>query len=846
MISVSLVKFAMMRISLITIFALGVILSPSLLLAQPGSLDPTLGLVSTASQNGIVRSVAVQPDGKIIIGGNFNEINGLTRLNVARLNVDGSVDAGFTTSVAGLRVFTVSLQADNKILISGVFTSVNGISRNGIARLNSNGTVDMSFNPTGLPNNAVVQHHVIHSSGKLYVGARYEGGINRIFRLNSDGTLDQSFSTVNPETLNGGTLFKFAVQPDGKVIVAGLFSVNNNSTSIDGIIRINADGSRDLSFNGTNGPAAGLRNFGACAIQPDGKILFSRIAGGAGIQIFRLQPDGSVDTGFICPMTGGTIYSIIPQSDGKMVLAGLISTSNITSRGIVRINPDGSFDTAFNAASPDFNSFGALWDAKLTSDGKIVGGGGINNISQGLRVLIRVFNGATTDPVPPTPTLTSLSLTSTSVGTLPLSLTLTGSNFTAAGATVHWTSSTGTVVLTPSMISATQLTIQVPATLLSSAGTVSITVRNTATGTPSAALPFTINNPAPTLNSLSPTTAIAGSGSQTLTLTGTNFVPTSQVLVNGSTVATTFVSATQIRITLPAILTTIVRTLSIAVSTPAPGGGTTAPQVFTVTAAPEPPTPCSTVTTVAGSNSGYADGTGAAAQFASPRDVTTDGTSIFIADLGNYRIRKIDRTTGAVITLAGSSYGYTDGISTTAKFAAPSGIATDGINIFVADGLNECIRKITIATGEVTTLAGNGQNGYVDGIGKDARFSSPKCVATDGTSVFVTENSNCIRRITIATGEVTTFAGSRSGGYADGIGTAAQFSAPFGMTTDGTNIFVIDANNKRIRKIAIATGMVTTLSGSGAYGYVDGMGTTAQFTNPQGITTDGTKCICDR
>jgi sugar lactone lactonase YvrE len=176
-------------------------------------------------------------------------------------------------------------------------------------------------------------------------------------------------------------------------------------------------------------------------------------------------------------------------------------------------------------------------------------------------------------------------------------------------------------------------------------------------------------------------------------------------------------------------------------------------------------------------------------------------------------------------------------------FDRPVGIAIDGGNLYVADTDNYRIRKIVIATGEVTTLAGNGMDNHDDGTGTAARLSYPSGIAADGSgNLYVAQTSNDrIRKIAIATGEVTTLAGSTYG-YADGTGTAAQFNYPFSIAADRSgNLYVADTYNNRIRKIVIATGAVTTLAGSGVLGYADGLGTAARFNWPSGITIVGGK-----
>ncbi|MBI5206224.1 MAG: Ig-like domain-containing protein, partial [Candidatus Firestonebacteria bacterium] len=253
------------------------------------------------------------------------------------------------------------------------------------------------------------------------------------------------------------------------------------------------------------------------------------------------------------------------------------------------------------------------------------------------------------------------------------------------------------------------------------------------------------------------------------------------------------------------------------------------------------------VTTLAGSagNSGSTDGTGTGAKFYYPFEITTDGTNLFVSDYYNHTIRKIVISTGVVTTIAGSAgnSGSTDATGTAARFYNPSGITTDGTNLFVSDNTgNHTIRKIVISTGVVTTLAGSGISGSTDGIGTSARFYNPKGITTDGTNLFVCDGNHTIRKIVISTGVVTTIAGSASiSGSTDGTGTAARFYWPTGITTDGINLFVADQSNAAIRKIIISTGVVTTIAGSaGSYGSTDGTGTAAKFYAPGGITTDGT------
>lgn len=258
------------------------------------------------------------------------------------------------------------------------------------------------------------------------------------------------------------------------------------------------------------------------------------------------------------------------------------------------------------------------------------------------------------------------------------------------------------------------------------------------------------------------------------------------------------------------------------------------------------------VTTFAGSSgfSGLVDGIGSAARFNLPQGMTTDGTYLYVADYLNNAIRRIDPATQTVTIFAGSATGasgYANGVGTAALFFRPYDITNDGTSLYVTE-FNGCmIRKIDIATATVSTFAGTGvcQSPSVDGTGTAATFDSPQGITTDGTSLFVTENT-VVRRINIASQVVTKFAGSTSVvvGHVDATGTAARFNNLEGITTDGTSLYVVDQYYQDIRKIDIGTAAVTSFAGN--YTNIttttstDGTGIAATFYKPIGITTDGT------
>ncbi|HTJ51941.1 MAG TPA: IPT/TIG domain-containing protein [Cyclobacteriaceae bacterium] len=253
-------------------------------------------------------------------------------------------------------------------------------------------------------------------------------------------------------------------------------------------------------------------------------------------------------------------------------------------------------------------------------------------------------------------------------------------------------------------------------------------------------------------------------------------------------------------------------------------------------------TPDGVISTLAGSGSAdYADGTGTAASFNGPFGVAVDAVgNVFVADTYNHRIRKIT-VDGIVSTLAGNGDSdFADGTGTEARFSYPTGVAVDASgNVYVAEIGNYRIRKIT-AEGVVSTLAGSGASGSDDGIGTDAQFNAPLALTVDASGIVYVADKHRIRKVS-ADGIVSTVAGSSSG-FSDGAGSAAQFNTPSGIVVDSSgNIYISDTDNNRIRMMT-SGGVVSTLAG-GTIGYAEGTGTEAQFSSPFGITIDVTSNI---
>lgn len=251
------------------------------------------------------------------------------------------------------------------------------------------------------------------------------------------------------------------------------------------------------------------------------------------------------------------------------------------------------------------------------------------------------------------------------------------------------------------------------------------------------------------------------------------------------------------------------------------------------------------VTTIAGSgNAAYADGTGTGASFSAPRGVALDTkNNLYVSDSDNNRIRYVTQA-GVVTTFAGSGAGgYLEGTGTGAIFFGPRGLlVVAGGDLYVCDTDNHVIRKIT-PQGVTSLVAGNPGNGaYSDGSGAGAYFNLPVGISVDPNNLLYIGDlgNNRIRLLTLA-GVVTTLAGSGTATFADGTGTGASFDAPRGLAVDNLgNVWVTDTANQRIRKVTQA-GVVTTIAGSGTAAFADGTGAAASFNLPRGVAVDNNR-----
>jgi DNA-binding beta-propeller fold protein YncE len=232
--------------------------------------------------------------------------------------------------------------------------------------------------------------------------------------------------------------------------------------------------------------------------------------------------------------------------------------------------------------------------------------------------------------------------------------------------------------------------------------------------------------------------------------------------------------------------------------------------------------------------------------------IDLSGTFALVAYRGSNRINRISIDTGSLSVLAGSGRkSYADGVGSVASFNNPSGIAIDPSSTFalIADQGNNRIRRITLATGSVSTLAGSGGRAFADGVGTSAQFDGPYGVAIDPSGVYALvtdQGNNCIRRIVLASAAVSVLAGSCGTMYprfTNGVGTAAFFSLPGGLVIDpsGTYSLVVDTGFSCVRRIHISSGNVTSLAGlcdPPLFEIIDGVGTLAVFSSAQSVSMD--------
>ncbi|MFT3782596.1 MAG: hypothetical protein QM790_11330 [Nibricoccus sp.] len=405
-------------------------------------MEPSFSTVIESSTDPIdILVVKPSPDGGFFAGGNFSTIGGQMHLGLAKLKADGSIDANFNRN-GGFNgpVDCIEVLSDGRLLIAGLFNSFNGIPRPGLARLNVDGTLDATFVPDRSVDSPVKL--AVQSDGRILLVGRLRfftsvswfrdfthssatsasaiepATLLSLSRINADGSADPSFTP--PSVSTDGYLVSAVLQPDGKIIIGGTFSLLDN-TAFDHLARLNPDGSVDKTFKASFGSEFALASLG---LQTDGKVLVLGLSNSSGWMFVdkyfvRLNPNGSPDTTFHPNLDlGFTPTALLLQTDGKILLGGALSYLDYTKpmpSTVARLNSDGSIDTTFSPAS-----LGGLQVTTFAvqTDGHIAVGGyaGTTN-SLALPSLARLSptgtadSLATTDSRSPATQLTAIPLT---------------------------------------------------------------------------------------------------------------------------------------------------------------------------------------------------------------------------------------------------------------------------------------------------------------------------------------------------------------------------------------------------------------------------------------------------
>lgn len=352
-----------------------------------------------------VYALVVQPDGKILVGGDFFEPGGGTNPNgIARLNANGTRDLTFGGGGAS-QVRAVALQPDGKVLIGGYFPTVEGVSHHSIARLNSDGTLDPTFDPgIGVDGNSrLVDAIVLLANGQILIGGEFSSvnGVARtsIARLNANGSVDETF---NAGAVTGGVsnlIFEIVLQGE-QILVGGTFdSIGGGATK--SLARLNANGAVDNTFNA--GGAGANSGVSFMKLQADNKIViggfFISYNGTTRNRIARINADGSLDTAF-APSIGGQgdgVRDAVVLPNRKIVVVGNFDTANgLPANRIVRLNPDGSVDRSFRGKTDGPIDY--VHASVLQSDGKILVGGSFMGVAgKSRRNIARLTNEALAD-----------------------------------------------------------------------------------------------------------------------------------------------------------------------------------------------------------------------------------------------------------------------------------------------------------------------------------------------------------------------------------------------------------------------------------------------------------------
>ena len=375
-------------------------------LLPSGALDLSFDPGISTNPIGAVSVIRLQADGRVLVGGDFFSWNGLQRANLVRLEANGALDLTYNQG-QGVNddVWSLLVEPSGSALVAGRFTRVDGRARGGLARLESSGAHATSFSPGRGAEQQSIGAIARRADGKLLIAGGFERynelPANRIALLNADGSVDPSF--VADPALRG-TVLKLALQPSGSMYIRGGPDLGFGATPTT-LVRLNANGAYDPSFVAATASPFSPADF---VVQPDGKLviggLFTTVGGVPRRSVARLLPNGALDLSFDAgagaeyfPGANGSVDRILLQPDGKVLVLGSFATFNGTPRSsLVRLNSDGSVDPSFDVgAGPNT---GLLLNFALESDGSLLVSGEFNQFDgQPRSRLVRLNSNGSVD-----------------------------------------------------------------------------------------------------------------------------------------------------------------------------------------------------------------------------------------------------------------------------------------------------------------------------------------------------------------------------------------------------------------------------------------------------------------
>ncbi len=344
-----------------------------------GDADP--GFDGGAGADKPVSAISLQPDGKMLIGGEFKSYDGVPRLRVARLNANGALDSGFGSAKSGAddSVASVIPMPDGGALVGGSFAHVGGSQRRGVARLDSAGLAAPDFS-AGVGPNQAVSALASQSDGKIIAVGDFsvfaDKSAGGVVRLTPGGALDGSFNAGQPGAT--GSVTAVGVLADGTALLGGSFT-SYDGEAVGGLARVMSDGTPSASFGVGPGTTGQVQTV---AVDADGRVLiggsFEQYDGVDRAEVARLLPNGNLDGSFNSdPGSNGVVHAIAPQSDGKVLVGGdFTAYDHEDAGGLVRLNADGSRDSGFNPGGVGTDG-GSVYTIVPLADGKILVGGAI-------------------------------------------------------------------------------------------------------------------------------------------------------------------------------------------------------------------------------------------------------------------------------------------------------------------------------------------------------------------------------------------------------------------------------------------------------------------------------------